>query len=474
MIRPPHTSTQQRHHSNNGLLFLLSLFLFHCLPRVSSTVFTYKSNHPHDHTQNNNNTTTSIDTTMMGYPSLPAMFGHPLQFDHLYKDVQLIFLPDNPTLCQNNIILYSNNNRTQEVDNDPNNNVVVVWPDHPMVMLASRGECSFLQKAATAQSYSKNVIALIVYNNNQENEDALFPMYSTTTTTTSNNYDTPNINDIHIMLLSVSHRTGQELKRYIVSQLQNYNNSIPLVAFDGNEPAIALLDDLQNVLLSAMGLFFLMVSFSACMVIFLSLVTRLTHPDIHHNHNQSIFRLNEHGHLTFSRRLLTEAQVQTMLVSPDRNHHHPIMTTEPQESNQQEATTTTTSFDDTCCAVCLEDYQEDSHDTGIILLPCQHSFHQDCILPWLTQRQAKCPLCKYDLLLVEQQLQQQASYNDNEELSTSNHPETNTLSWWLGWLNFPRRILVPQSSTWTRIMDHQQEEEVELTEQPLTTDSTIV
>jgi len=49
----------------------------------------------------------------------------------------------------------------------------------------------------------------------------------------------------------------------------------------------------------------------------------------------------------------------------------------------------------TCCSVCLEDF-----DCGekVRMLPCSHLYHLDCILPWLTERQGVCPLCKQHVL----------------------------------------------------------------------------
>jgi Ring finger domain len=46
------------------------------------------------------------------------------------------------------------------------------------------------------------------------------------------------------------------------------------------------------------------------------------------------------------------------------------------------------------CPICLDQFQFDSKVT---ILPCGHPYHQDCVLPWLTQRQSVCPLCKFDL-----------------------------------------------------------------------------
>jgi hypothetical protein len=43
------------------------------------------------------------------------------------------------------------------------------------------------------------------------------------------------------------------------------------------------------------------------------------------------------------------------------------------------------------CAVCLEILTVHSK---VAVLPCDHGFHFECIAPWLTRRQACCPLCK--------------------------------------------------------------------------------
>lgn len=48
------------------------------------------------------------------------------------------------------------------------------------------------------------------------------------------------------------------------------------------------------------------------------------------------------------------------------------------------------------CIVCLDNFEEDA---VITKLGCQHSFHADCIQPWLTQQglSAQCPLCKAEV-----------------------------------------------------------------------------
>ena len=46
----------------------------------------------------------------------------------------------------------------------------------------------------------------------------------------------------------------------------------------------------------------------------------------------------------------------------------------------------------TTCSICIDDFEEGE---PIRYLPkCKHAFHTDCIMPWLTERQGCCPLCK--------------------------------------------------------------------------------
>ena len=54
-----------------------------------------------------------------------------------------------------------------------------------------------------------------------------------------------------------------------------------------------------------------------------------------------------------------------------------------------------------CCSICLEEFRPGE---VLRLLPrCEHAFHTECILPWLTERQGCCPMCKVRVLPDEQQ-----------------------------------------------------------------------
>ncbi len=46
----------------------------------------------------------------------------------------------------------------------------------------------------------------------------------------------------------------------------------------------------------------------------------------------------------------------------------------------------------TTCSICIDEFEVGER---LRLLPrCKHAFHTDCIMPWLTERQGCCPLCK--------------------------------------------------------------------------------
>lgn len=53
----------------------------------------------------------------------------------------------------------------------------------------------------------------------------------------------------------------------------------------------------------------------------------------------------------------------------------------------------------TRCPVCLDDFEEDQ---AVRVLPCSHSFHIDCIDPWLLNVAGSCPLCRIDLSSPEE------------------------------------------------------------------------
>jgi E3 ubiquitin-protein ligase RNF115/126 len=45
------------------------------------------------------------------------------------------------------------------------------------------------------------------------------------------------------------------------------------------------------------------------------------------------------------------------------------------------------------CSVCKDDFEMHQQ---IINLPCKHTFHEDCLTPWLSERNS-CPTCRFEL-----------------------------------------------------------------------------
>ncbi|KAL8130072.1 hypothetical protein V2J09_019227 [Rumex salicifolius] len=43
------------------------------------------------------------------------------------------------------------------------------------------------------------------------------------------------------------------------------------------------------------------------------------------------------------------------------------------------------------CAICLDDFEI---GTEVMVTPCNHMFHEDCILPWLKSK-GQCPVCRF-------------------------------------------------------------------------------
>jgi hypothetical protein len=45
------------------------------------------------------------------------------------------------------------------------------------------------------------------------------------------------------------------------------------------------------------------------------------------------------------------------------------------------------------CPICMQD-ESDAGCTGVVYLPCFHSFHRGCVLEWLGRGKDECPMCK--------------------------------------------------------------------------------
>ena len=57
------------------------------------------------------------------------------------------------------------------------------------------------------------------------------------------------------------------------------------------------------------------------------------------------------------------------------------------------------------------------------MLPCQHTFHSECIFPWLTERSPTCPLCKAMFEAVQYE-EEEDEDDQQDEVSAQEHQES--------------------------------------------------
>ena len=70
------------------------------------------------------------------------------------------------------------------------------------------------------------------------------------------------------------------------------------------------------------------------------------------------------------------------------------------------------------CPVCKEDFviNEDC-----LLMPCEHHFHKDCLIPWLKERNS-CPVCRFELPTDDEDFEKrkkEAAKNNNNNRNNS-------------------------------------------------------
>jgi hypothetical protein len=84
----------------------------------------------------------------------------------------------------------------------------------------------------------------------------------------------------------------------------------------------------------------------------------------------------------------TDSQTMSSSTSSDRDEEQPAVESVQSAGCYQTNCTT--------CSICIDDFELGEK---IRILPrCGHSYHLDCIMPWLTERQGCCPLCKTSVL----------------------------------------------------------------------------
>jgi hypothetical protein len=107
-----------------------------------------------------------------------------------------------------------------------------------------------------------------------------------------------------------------------------------------------------------------------------------------------------------------DSPLDSTLKIPKADEEQPTAESSLEGSSEEYATTCTT------CSICIDEFEVGER---IRLLPrCKHAFHTECIMPWLTERQGCCPLCKASVIQPED-----GDDNNNTERSVDQEPEIN-------------------------------------------------
>lgn len=65
--------------------------------------------------------------------------------------------------------------------------------------------------------------------------------------------------------------------------------------------------------------------------------------------------------------------------------------TESSSSKNKNSSASSSLIDCDNCVICLCEFDLDDN---VIVMPCKHIYHQDCIKPWLINKSSLCPICK--------------------------------------------------------------------------------
>jgi E3 ubiquitin-protein ligase RNF115/126 len=69
------------------------------------------------------------------------------------------------------------------------------------------------------------------------------------------------------------------------------------------------------------------------------------------------------------------------------------------------------------CPVCKDEFIINEE---CLLMPCQHHFHKDCLLPWLKERNS-CPVCRYELPTDDEDFEKRKREKQNSNNNNNNN-----------------------------------------------------
>eukprot|EP00934_Nitzschia_sp_Nitz4_P009169 Nitzschia sp. Nitz4//scaffold36_size144017//43746//45508//NITZ4_003078-RA/size144017-snap-gene-0.191-mRNA-1//1//CDS//3329549432//9159//frame0 len=305
------------------------------------------------------------------YESMPADFGVAIP-GNVTVQASLQTFSDWPQLCNSSISAFDINK--------------VKVPDDgmPVALLVERGGCTFWEKAQMASLFYPIVQYVIVYD---------FVSISRYQTMNAGGADADA--DMELSLFFVTQEDGLDLRDLVLDSMDDTSYSGLLINLDSKEPEVRGTEglDLVAYLVAVASGVVLFVMFFLCLWLadhfgFVRLPRDAQGRITFFNAAPQVLVLPPSNATPRQQTLLTKEQVDNLAeeIAPKSTD---------EESSLKSGTLSQASEDGLVCAICLDHFD---CGTTIKVLPCNHKYHYDCLLPWLTERHASCPLCKFDLL----------------------------------------------------------------------------
>lgn len=337
---------------------------------------------------------------------------------------QVQFLNDNPFACESDISSFQNTN--------------LATTGEPQALVALAGNCTVRQKVRTTELISKQYPALrfLILVESSARLPGVLNLMLHSQERSECQISTKNCKlDTQLTLVSVNRDCGDHLLDYI-----HKHSNVTLAK--GGPPVFLFSDKLDCKWQAIIQLISLILfSFSGSFFLAHVLFSKLC-PGRQHQSGSSDPSSN------VRRSLLSEASVE-QFVNPEAVAALFELKSVGSDDNDCQGPS---------CAVCLESIVL---PCKISILPCGHPFHQECIMPWLTERQACCPLCK--LVLVSEQPN---STSDEDSVRTRETARGGLhalrLPWLWGWsgMRLLNRLPVQEALVTGQIEDLNLEEQV--------------